>query len=800
MTTFLKRTTTHYRQLFPVIVAILGVTISVISMLSIRQSERNRLQAEFQRRTARISNSLEREINDYVDTVVSLQNFAYLGIEAGVDMNPSGPMDLLGDPESWKWARLLFRQRFEDARRAHPALVSQGWVAHATMETVPVTLLFARKLVSDNFHITEFNEEGQLVKAEEREDYFPMFFYEPLQEGTYLGFDQGAYALTRGALEQARDTGTIKSTEPLTWFEDLFGAPGFYIFGPVYKHREIPATPNARRKELYTFVFSLVNVDALLSQRQDDHGEAGVEYRVSTEMTGGFGQSEFQLGDFTLFETEGYRDGIANQRFRELSQIHALNLADQDWTLELYPDAQIVGSFMTPLPYFVLAIGLIITGGLTIFLRDTAGHAARVELLIEERTRELGSSNRELREEIAQRQKAEFEKQELERRLIQNQKMEAVGTLAGGVAHDFNNLLTGILGYAELLRDEKLPPEKIPKAAAVIMSASERAKELTSQLLGFARRGKHQNVRLDVHAIIREVITLLRRTLNKNVKIEEKFEAGDATTRGDPDQIQQVILNLAVNARDAMPQGGVLYCETRRVDLDEEYCRKHAEAIPGHFIAISVGDTGEGIPREIHDRIFEPFFTTKEQGKGTGMGLAMVYGIVKNHEGFISLKSQLGGGSRFTVYLPVSLEIESSSNIEKSKTDAVRGKGTILLVDDEEIVNEVASSMLGELGYEVIAFCDARKAVRYLERHPDSIDLAIIDMIMPDMDGRECFHALQKIRPGLRTILSTGYSRDDIAQDLLSEGEMVGFVQKPYRLHQIAEVVSNALKTSIAGL
>ncbi len=798
--TVLKRTTSRYRQLFPAIVAILGLAVSIISMFSIRQSERTRLETEFHRRSARISDSLEREIDGYVDTVLALQNFAYLGIEAGVDMNPNGPMDLLGDPESWKWARLLFRQRFEDAQRAHPALVSQGWITYATPEMLPITLAFARNLVSEAFRITEFDEEGRLVEAAKHEDYFPMFFYEPLGDGTFLGFNHGTIALTRRALEQARDTGTIKSTEPLTWFEDLFGAPGFYIYAPVYNHREIPATTKARRKKLYTFVFSLVNVDALINERQNIHGEEGVEYRLSTEVTGGFGQTGVQVGDFTLFETGGYRDCVANPRFREMSLTHALNLGDQDWTLELYPDTGIVASFITPLPYFVLVIGLIITGGLTIFLRDTAGHAARVERLIEERTRELGLSNKELREEIANRQKAELEKQELERRLIQNQKMEAIGTLAGGVAHDFNNLLTGILGYAELLRDEKLPAAKIPKAAAVILGASERAKELTSQLLGFARRGKHQNVRLDVHAIIREVITLLRRTLNKNVKIVEDFEAGTATTRGDPDQIQQVVLNLAVNAGDAMPHGGSLRCETRFVNVDEEDCRQQEDAIPGRYIAISIEDTGTGIPEDIHDRIFEPFFTTKEQGKGTGMGLAMVYGIVKNHGGFISLESRVGGGSRFTVYLPVALEIESSPSLENVKDDAARGKGTILVIDDEEIVTDVASSMLTELGYDVTAFCDAREAVRYLEQHPDAIDLAIIDMIMPDMDGRECFHALQAIRPGLITILSTGFSRDDVAQDLLREEEMVGFVQKPYRLHQIAEVVSTAFKTLKASL
>jgi len=382
------------------------------------------------------------------------------------------------------------------------------------------------------------------------------------------------------------------------------------------------------------------------------------------------------------------------------------------------------------------------------------------------------------------------ESKNLEQQLLQAQKMEAVGQLAGGIAHDFNNLLTGILGYANMLKLESDPRSDVHKAADTIEKAAERAAQLTKQLLGFARRGKLLRVPININNVTQEVISLLGRTIDKNISIIRHLSTVPPWVTGDPGQLQQAVLNLAVNARDAMPDGGEVSFETKIVDLDQEYCRNHSEAVPGRFVRVSVADTGCGIPKDIQQRIFEPFFTTKGTDKGTGMGLAMVYGIVRNHGGFVRVYSELGQGSRFDVYLPLSV-VDAPSD---AGPQPLKGAGRILLVDDEEVIRNVAASMLRNLGYDVVPASGADEAIEYYSRHGDSIDLAVLDMVMPKSGGRECFHALKKINPSVRAILSTGYGLNGKAQELVDEG-MKGFVQKPYTLRDLSTAVANALKS-----
>ncbi|MBE7558122.1 PAS domain S-box protein [bacterium] len=308
------------------------------------------------------------------------------------------------------------------------------------------------------------------------------------------------------------------------------------------------------------------------------------------------------------------------------------------------------------------------------------------------------------------------ERKRLEAQLLHSQKMEAIGQLAGGIAHDFNNLLTGILGYANV-SPEAQPDTLAFEAAKTIEKAGERAAELTRQLLGFARRGKYMSVPVDLHEVVREVVNLLGRTLDKNIAIIQRLSADISLVQGDPNQLEQAILNLAVNARDAMPEGGELSLETHVARLDEDFCRRYLGVEPGPYLVVCVGDTGVGIPREIQDRIFEPFFTTKEQGKGTGMGLAMVYGIVRNHGGAIRVYSEVGRGSVFKVYLPL-LEKPREAPVTPAGDAPRRGSGRILLVDDDEVVRKVGADMLRSLGYDVTPVCGGREAVEFYRRIP----------------------------------------------------------------------------------
>lgn len=393
-------------------------------------------------------------------------------------------------------------------------------------------------------------------------------------------------------------------------------------------------------------------------------------------------------------------------------------------------------------------------------------------------------------EDVTAQRRSEHEQLQLEEQLHHSHKMEAIGQLAGGVAHDFNNLLGGILGSASMLKLEAPADSYAYEAALTIEKAAERAAELTRQLLGFARRGKFQNVPVDIHATISEVVRLLGRTIDKSISIMQDLDADAAMVMGDPNQLQQVFLNLAVNARDAMPHGGRLAFRTRTVHLATDAPELQTGMSPGKYIIVEVSDEGVGIPRDHLARIFEPFFTTKEMGQGTGMGLAMVYGIIKNHNGFVQVESEPGEGTTFTIHLALT---EAKSEVKPELDGKVlRGKAHILLVDDEEVVRDMCATVLRRLGYTVTCTTNGQEAVDYFEHHSDEVDLAIVDMVMPVMNGHDCFRALRRINPGLRAILSSGYAFNGRASEIVDEG-MVGFIQKPYHVSELSIAVARAL-------
>ncbi|HWS14849.1 MAG TPA: PAS domain S-box protein [Candidatus Methylomirabilis sp.] len=395
--------------------------------------------------------------------------------------------------------------------------------------------------------------------------------------------------------------------------------------------------------------------------------------------------------------------------------------------------------------------------------------------------------------DITARKRAEEESRLLQSQLIQAQKMEALGLLAGGIAHDFNNLLTGILGYANLLCHRKGIDPEVDRAAVAIQRASERASNLTAQLLGFARKGKNLNIELDLGRMVTAVTGLLERTLDQRIRIVTAFLPEGGCVLGDPSQLDQVVMNLAVNACDAMPDGGRLKIATERVFLDEAFCRDREGMTPGNHILLSVGDTGIGIPPENLERIFDPFFTTKPQGKGTGLGLSMVFGIVRNHGGCVDVRSEAGAGTEFRVYLPESGAGAPKETVEMGGS-LPRGRGRILLVDDQETVREVARDMLEALGYEVITACDGLEGVsRYRELWRE-IDLVVVDMVMPNLSGGDCFRRMKEINPKARVVLSSGYSMEGAIQDVMREG-ILAFIQKPYHLEELSRVVGTAVGT-----
>jgi len=369
--------------------------------------------------------------------------------------------------------------------------------------------------------------------------------------------------------------------------------------------------------------------------------------------------------------------------------------------------------------------------------------------------------------------------------------MEAMGLLAGGIAHDFNNLLTGILGYASLLSLKEGVDPEVAKAAGIIQRSAERASQLTAQMLGFAEQGKNLNVPVDLGRVVASVTGVLDRTKDSRIRIVASVHPGGGCVLGDPSQLDQVVMNLAINACDAMPRGGQLKITTEPVMLDEAFCREREWMSPGRHLLLAVSDTGVGIPAENLQRIFDPFFTTKTHGKGTGLGLSMVFGIVKNHGGCVDVRSDAGAGTVFHVYLPESPE---GAPKEKVAMDPAlpRGCGKILLVDDQEPVREVAKDMLEALGYEVITAADGLEGVSRYRDLWREIDLVLLDMVMPNMSGGDCFRRMKEINPETRVVLSSGYSMDGSIQDVMNEG-ILAFIQKPYRLEELSRVVGSAV-------
>jgi len=384
------------------------------------------------------------------------------------------------------------------------------------------------------------------------------------------------------------------------------------------------------------------------------------------------------------------------------------------------------------------------------------------------------------------------ERRQLDLRLRQSEKMKAIGQLAGGVAHDFNNQLTSVSGFADLLLDLFPGHAEAEEYIEQIQSAVRRSAELTQKLLAFSRQEVIRTAVVDLHTLIAETASILERSLDKKIRVDRRLRATKPLVEGDPSGLQNAILNLALNARDAMAGGGQLTISSENMVLDADACRRLAPPVkPGAYVVIAVTDDGYGIAPEHLERIFEPFFTTKPKGQGTGLGLATVYGTVKTHQGAISVYSEVGKGTEVRLYLPV---FAGQMTEEQSPVTETRlpHKMHVMVVEDEESLRELATLILRSLGCEVTAFANGAPAVEFYRVASASIDLVLLDMCMPVMDGSETFHALRKLRPDTKVLIASGYSLARDTQALLDAGAS-GFVQKPYRKATLADQIAKLL-------
>jgi PAS domain S-box-containing protein len=382
------------------------------------------------------------------------------------------------------------------------------------------------------------------------------------------------------------------------------------------------------------------------------------------------------------------------------------------------------------------------------------------------------------------------EKERLHAKLQQAQRLESIGTLAGGVAHDFNNLLMAIQGNTSLALTKMNPSHSAYDKLKNITTYVQDASALTKQLLGFARGGKYEVKATQLNELIQKTAQMFGRT-KKEITISVQSQQDLWLVAVDRGQIEQVLLNLLVNAWQAMPSGGQIYIQTSNVELDIAYAKAY-NVKPGRYTKISVTDTGMGMERSVQNKIFEPFFTTKDRGRGTGLGLASAYGIIKNHDGIINVYSEKGKGTTFTLYLPSVETVEIAG--EEGNLSPLRGTETILIVDDEEMILEVARELLEELGYRTLIARSGQEAVEIYLQEKDCIDLIILDMVMPDMSGGETYAEIHRINPEVKSLLASGYSLDGKASQILHSG-CNGFIQKPFNIEELSQKIRDVLDT-----
>ncbi|MBW2083809.1 MAG: response regulator [Deltaproteobacteria bacterium] len=398
--------------------------------------------------------------------------------------------------------------------------------------------------------------------------------------------------------------------------------------------------------------------------------------------------------------------------------------------------------------------------------------------------------------DITEQKKAQKERERLEAQLRQAQKMEAVGTLAGGIAHDFRNILQAIFGYCDILMLDLREGEKGYEEIREIQKAASRASELTQQLLTFSRKVESKLRPVNLNDQIRQAYKLLGRTLPKTISIDLQLKEKIQKINADPAQIEQVLLNLAINAKDAMPEGGRLLIRTQETFLDDDYCKSHAGARPGKYILLTVTDTGQGMDEATLDHIFEPFYTTKGRGKGTGLGLAMVYGIVKGHGGYIGCYSKPGEGTSFEIYLPVIEQNDLIINQEEKSRDWVRmGRGEkVLVIDDDQAILDIVEKALSKFGYVVLRATDGRQGLQVYTEVGNIIDVVIVDYMMPEIDGIETLKEIRKIDPRAKIILASGYPLTKVHEGVIRDN-VRGFLTKPFNieemLRQIRQVIDS---------
>lgn len=395
--------------------------------------------------------------------------------------------------------------------------------------------------------------------------------------------------------------------------------------------------------------------------------------------------------------------------------------------------------------------------------------------------------------DISASKSAEEERIKLQEQLIHSQKMDAVGQLAGGIAHDFNNLLTAIIGATDLLTQIQKDDQEAKEYIDMISSASLRASKLVQGLLTFSRKSHLSNENFNIHESIQKVLSMLERTIDKNITVTSKLNAEIAIINSDQSLIENALLNLCINARDAMPDGGHLTVSTKNVDKIDKSNVLLPNIEDEKYIEVKIKDTGVGISSETQKHIFEPFYTTKDIGKGTGLGLSLVYQTIKDNDGSLDIESELGQGTVLKMYFPIISEKQINSEENNPEQSTVKGHGLILVIEDEEIVRKLFVRTLKSLGYDILTANDGEEGVKIYRKNKEEIDLVLLDLLMPKMNGEEAFYALKEMNPDVKVIITSGFSQETNIDKLIKDGAL-SFIKKPCRKHELSNAIQSALK------
>jgi signal transduction histidine kinase len=744
------------RRLFTVNLPVL-LMVAVVVALFVRVSglEQARLKTTFDIQAAGIGHAVHQKLQDTLEIIRTVDDL----YEAEPNVDDRGFRSFV--------ARLLSRHQGIQAVSWDP------WITAAERAG------FER--AAGGSPIVEKAADGRMVPAGAREGYLPIHVIEPLEGNRRaLGFDVLSEPVRRASLERARDTGAVAATRRVALVQEDTGAPAILVYYPRYRRGAPTSTVDERRRALAGFVAGAIRLDDLMASALAGLERKGVELDLRE-----------RDGAFPLWS-----DAVSVRGPGTLASARTVDVADASWTLAVSAGPEYPARAGAWGAWVVLTGGLVFTGLLGAFLLSASGRAVLIERLGAERAGDLSRMNATLEKEIAERKAAEASLFRKEGELLQAQKMEAIGRLAGGVAHDFNNLLTAILGYTHLLLVREAAP--FPNRADLdeIRKASERAAQLTAQLLAFSRKQVLKPVVLDVSAVVADMNKMLRRIIGEDIDLVTAFPKDVGRAKVDRGQIEQVILNMALNARDAMAKGGKLRIETRNVTTDEGTGGLPAPPSlpPGRYVTISVSDTGTGMDEATLSHLFEPFFTTKEQGKGTGLGLSTAYGIISQSGGHIGVRSGVGAGSTFTIYLPRVEEMLSDSRLKALPEEAGSGTETLLLVEDEDVVRRLSSVVLRQKGYTVLEAVNGEDAVRLLSQHEGPIDLLITDMIMPRMGGRELAHQVSLLRPDIKVLFISGYAETAIVHHGLL-GPNTFFLAKPFTPLTLARKVREILES-----